>query len=80
MRSAFEYDNVLIMDGTTFYEKVRLSTNKCLKNILNVIDASMGEKLDEAQKRVVRKVVLDEVNKLKNLLVYFYDDKNTDKS
>lgn len=78
MKSALDYDNILILDGSSLIDKVNNHTKLCLKNILNIVDAVIGNKIDQGQKKILRKVVLDEVNKLKNVFLILYDNDNTD--
>jgi hypothetical protein len=67
-------NGLVIIDIETVSEQVHISTNRAIRNILNIVEAAFGNKLDDKQQRMVRKVVLDEINDLKNMFIVLYQN------
>lgn len=67
----------LIIDSENADARIEFKAKTCIRNVLNVIDAAFGDKLDEKQRYMVRKVVLDEFNDFKGFAKALLEYENT---
>lgn len=75
-----QYEIIGDIDPSIFLE---LKVKTSIRNVMTVIEAAFGDKLDEKQRYIVRKAVLDEFNNYKNIslaLIKHILDEDTDKS
>ena len=67
-------NELVVVEISNVPQEIQNGTNKAIRNILNIVEAAFGNKLDYKQQKMVRKIVLDEINDLKNLFIILYEN------
>jgi hypothetical protein len=72
-----------INEGQDFQKQIDLKARTAISNIMIVVEAAFGEKLDNLQKYTLRKAVLDNINDFKSYseaVMVFLINENSNKN